>query len=812
MGWSDYLAAAGCLGTAVTYELYRSKITEYEDILTELYVKIDDLELQLEQECLQANNTFNVEQKGTRIDHSTGASEASNSDELKKGLAKLEEANQVLRGKVSLVRHEKVELEERLKQFQGKIEDLKSNLVKSGSEKISLKELYQFKLNNEIERLITSRDLEIANLHDTVKFLNKEMEKVSEINSTLSDANKKYIFEIDKNAKEIKLLKKQKASDEQNLESLNKKLDELESLNEQNKLDLNTKGKELDRNGIEIVELTHELKNNKEELSKLLSEIEDSEKNITGKEELLAIGNQEIEELKREIEHQSKLLKSKTESLNKSLEAQDEFMTKYREFGCEVAKLFEEVIEIEKNSSVTNGNSDEDSKSEEFEFVKYNDSKRSSEDFEEVDIADANKTSCESSDKEHEQDKGHKQDKEHEQDKEYSSIQEKNQKSESSECLTDEFDELKGAEPSTDESFGINFRKIQKVREYIKNSRSTINDQLSLRLDKRRLIQKLNTILGDYEVKLASSPEETKKLEDETRFVEPLDCLNDQVSERQLENNLKSIVHQVSKRESQIKTLESKLADFSDKLKDFDRLKQMDERLEQVHNDYKKTLNAKESEIDCLNKELAKLPTATREISNLNAELSAKDKQIHTLESDIQRLLHDNKQVEMSATHDETDARKSQPSTSDDDIRPSTGEFKISPDLTKQLQLPDEQKAHFHKSSHAKPKSPPDSAPNEPSRLPEIEIDTSTLSLRAFKRIANESQVATNKELMHSENPVPVSEEKNAYQHRIDQLTRQLQEANQKIDKQHKVISKNLELLKESRSRSSSPMPSPTKN
>lgn len=800
MGWSDYLAAAGCLGTAVTYELYRSKITEYEDILTELYVKIDDLELQLEQGCLQANNPFNIEQKGTRIDHSSGASEASNSDELKKGLAKLEEANQVLRGKVSLVRHEKVELEERLKQFQGKIEDLESNLVKSGSEKISLKELYQFKLNNEIERLITSRDLEIANLHDTVKCLNREMEKVSDINSTLSDANKKYIFEIEKNAKEINLLKKQKASDEQNLESLNKKLDELESLNEQNKLDLSTKGKELDRNGIEIVELTHELKNNKEELSKLLSEIEDFEKNVTGKEELLSIGNQEIEELKREIEHQSKLLESKTESLNKSLEAQDEFMTQYKEFGCEIAKLFEELIEIEKNSSVTNGNSDEDSKSEEFEFVKYNDSKRSSEDFEEVDIADANKTSCESSDKEHEQDK------------EYSSIQEKSQKSENSECLQDEFDELKGAEPSTDESFGINFRKIQRVREYIKNSRSTINDQLSLRQEKRRLIQKLNSILGDYEVKLASSPEGTKKLEDETRFVEPLDCLNDQVSERQLENNLKSIVHQVSKRESQIKTLESKLADFSDKLKDIDRLKQMDESLEQVHNDYKKTLNAKENEIDCLNKELAKLPTATREISNLNAELSAKDKQIHTLESDIQRLLHDNKQVEISATHDETDARKSQPSTSDDDIRPSTAEFKISPDLTKQPQLPDEQKVHFHKSSHAEPKSPPDSAPNEPSRLPEIEIDTSTLSLRAAKRIANENQVATNKELMHSKNPVPVSEEKNAYQHRIDQLTRQLQEANQKIHKQHKVISKNLELLKESRSRSSSPMPSPTKN
>lgn len=109
-------------------------------------------------------------------------------------------------------------------------------------------------------------------------------------------------------------------------------------------------------------------------------------------------------------------------------------------------------------------------------------------------------------------------------------------------------------------------------------------------------------------------------------------------------------------------------------------------------------------------------------------------------------------------------------------------------------------------------KSPPDSAPNEPSGLPETEIDISTLSLHAAKRIANESEVTTNKELVHSKNPVPVSEENDAYQHKIDQLTRQLQQANQKIDKQHKVISKNLELLKESRTRSSSPMSSPTKN
>ncbi|CAG87148.2 DEHA2D11814p [Debaryomyces hansenii CBS767] len=807
MGWSDYLAAAGCLGTAVTYELYRSKVTEYENILIELYVKIEDLELQLEQECLQANSTFNIEQKDTRIDYSTGAlsSEASDSDELKRRLAKFEEANQVLRGKVSLVRREKVELEERLKQFQGKIEDLESSLKKSSSEKISLKESYQFKLNNEIERLITSRDLEIANLHDTVKRLNKEMEQVGEINSTLSDAKKKYVFEIDQNAKEISLLKKQKAGDEQNLESLNKKLGELESLNEQNKIDLNTKGKELDKNGVEILELTQELKNNKEELSKLLSEIEDSEKNITGKEELLSIGNQEIEELKREIEHQTKLLESKSESLNKTLEAQDEFMTKYKEFGCEIAKLFEEVTEIEKYSSGTSGNSDEDSKSEEFEFVKYNDSKRSSEDFEEVDIADANKTSSESSDKEHEQDK------------EYSSIQKEKEKSESSDGLQDRFDEPKGAEPSSYESFGINLRKIQRVREYIKNSRSTINDQLYLRQDKRRLIEKLNAILGDYKAKLASSPEETKKLEDETKFVEPSDCLNDQVAERQLENNLKSIVHQASERESQIKTLESKLADFSDNLKDIDHLKQMNERLEQVHNDYKKTLNAKESEIDRLSKEIAKLPTATREISNLNAELSAKDKQILTLESDIQRLSHDNEQsgkskVQMPATHDETSASRSQSSISDDDTRSSTVEFQTSPDLTKQPHLPDEQKGHVHKSLHAEPKSPPDSAPNEPSGLPETEIDISTLSSHAAKRIANESEVTTNKELVHSKNPVPVSEENDAYQHKIDQLTRQLQQANQKIDKQHKVISKNLELLKESRTRSSSPMSSPTKN
>lgn len=624
MGWSDYLAAAGCLGTAASYQLYQSKITEYEN-----------LELQLEHEYQQANSTFNNELDGSKAIYSSGIlnSEPDEVYVLKNALSKIGETNQVLKSEATHMKEENVELEDSLKTFQGKIDNLESDLQKAGLEKISLKELYQFKLNNEIEKLITSRDLEIANLHDTVKDLNKEKKKVNEIDSKLSEVNKKQILEIDEKVKQIDLLNKQKACDEQSLEGLSKKLNEFEMLNVRHKEYLDNKGKELDRNRKEIVELNQELNKNKGELPKLLSQIEYSQKNITNKEKLFSIGNQEINELREEIANQSRLLESKKVSLNATLETQDAFMTKYRELGCEIAQLFVEVAEIEKNSD------GEDSRSEEFEIVKYNENKRSSEDFEEVNIEDANKTSSESSDKEHEHDKEYGQVHAHEG---------MSEKAEGSEYLQDKDDDVKATEPSTDESFRYNLRKIQRVREYIKNSKSAINDQLFLRQDKRSLVQKLNKIIDEYyEAKTASFPDATQKLESETGNIEHLDTLgspvSSPVSELQLEHNLKSMVHEASEKENQIKALESKLANLTVKFQDVDHLKQVNKHLDEALHDYTKTLTARENKIDYLSDELSKLPNATKEITNLNAELSVKDKQIYTLESHIQELLHANK-------------------------------------------------------------------------------------------------------------------------------------------------------------------------
>ncbi|CUM47326.1 uncharacterized protein AC631_05380 [Debaryomyces fabryi] len=808
MGWSDYLAAAGCLGTAITYELYRSKITEYENVLTELYGKINDLELQLEQECLQANSTFSTEQEYIRTGYTSKDfnSEAEKIDEERKSLAKLEDVNQVLKSNVSQMRHEKIQLEKKLKQFQDKIDSLETDLLKASLDKVSLKELYHFKLNNEIEKLITSRDLEIANLHDTVKSLNKEKEKLSEVNSKLSEDNKKHAFEIDQNVKEISLLSKQKASNEDNIGSLNTKLNKLELLNERNEIELGKKEKKLNEYGKEVSELNDKLNSNKEELSRLLCEVENSQKSITGKEELLAIGKQEIALLKREIEYQCKLLESKSVSLNKTIEKQDSFMIEYKELGYEIDQLFEEVFEIEKNSNEGNRNSDEDSRSEEFEIVKYNESKRSSEDFEEVDIEDAKKTSSESSE-------------DHEQKKEDSQIEEKSlsknmESSEGSEVEPDKDIELKGFEPTINESFKNSLRKIQRVREYIKSFKSAKNDSVSKHQDKIRLLQRINSILGERkELKIALSSDTTQKLEDESSN----ESLGDQNFELQLENNLKSIMLQISEKEKQIKTLESKL---EVRVKEFDTFKQEKKQLELAHNNDRKTLTARESEIDRLNQELAKLPTATKEISNLNAELSARSEQIHTLERDIQRLVHDlqssNAKVEnLPAAHNPTNSNISEPLTGDDDIKLSGAELQISPDLSKQSQPLDEEKLHTQKVTplHSEPKIPSESsesARNELGGIPETEVSTSTLRLQSAKRSTKESN--TSEEVVHSDNFTPLSEEKKAYQHKIDELTRQLQEANSKIAKQHKVISKNLELLKESRSRSSSPMTSPTKS
>lgn len=808
MGWSDYLAAAGCLGTAITYELYRSKITEYENVLTELYGKINDLELQLEQECLQVNSTFSTEQEYIRTGYTSKDfnSEAEKIDEERKSLAKLEDVNQVLKSNVSQMRHEKIQLEKKLKQFQDKIDSLETDLLKASLDKVSLKELYHFKLNNEIEKLITSRDLEIANLHDTVKSLNKEKEKLSEVNSKLSEDNKKHAFEIDQNVKEISLLSKQKASNEDNIGSLNTKLNKLELLNERNEIELGKKEKKLNEYGKEVSELNDKLNSNKEEVSRLLCEVENSQKSITGKEELLAIGKQEIALLKREIEYQCKLLESKSVSLNKTIEKQDSFMIEYKELGYEIDQLFEEVFEIEKNSNEGNRNSDEDSRSEEFEIVKYNESKRSSEDFEEVDIEDAKKTSSESSE-------------DHEQKKEDSQIEEKSlsknmessEGSEGSEVEPDKDIELKGFEPTINESFKNSLRKIQKVREYIKSFKSAKNDSVSKHQDKIRLLQRINSILGERkELKIALSSDTTQKLEDESSN----ESLGDQNFELQLENNLKSIMLQISEKENQIKTLESKL---EVRVKEFDTFKQEKKQLELAHNNDRKTLTARESEIDRLNQELAKLPTATKEISNLNAELSARSEQIHTLERDIQRLVHDlqpsNAKVEnLPAAHNPTNSNISEPLTGDDDIKLSRAELQISPDLSKQSQPLDEEKLHTQKVTplHSEPKIPSESARNELGGIPETEVDTSTLRLQSAKRSTKENN--TSEEVVHSDNFTPLSEEEKAYQHKIDELTRQLQEANSKIAKQHKVISKNLELLKESRSRSSSPMTSPTKS
>jgi len=530
----------------------------------------------------------------------------------------------------------------------------------------------------------------------------------------------------------------------------------------------------------------------------LLSDVENSQKSIVGKEELLAIGNQEIEELKKEIEDQCRLLQSKSETLNKTIEKQDSFMDEYKKLGYEIAQLFEEVVEIEKSSSGVNGNSDEDSRSEEFELVKYNESKRSSEDFEEVDIEDAKKTSNESSDTEQEQ-------------KEEDSLSEEKSLSENSESSKGEPNkdiETKVFHSSINESFKNNLRNIQRVREYIKGSNSAKNKNASEKQDKSRLLQRINSILdGHNELKSALSSGTAQKSENESSR------LGDRDSELQLENNLKWIVLQISEKENQIKTLESKLEIT---VQDLDTLKLETKVLKLAHNSDKETLTAQESEIDRLNNELTKLPTATKEISNLNAKLSAKSEQIHTLERDIQRLLHDlqsgNAKAENIRAHNLPNSNISEPLTGDDDIRLSTAKFQTAPDLTKQPQPLDKEKRLAQKviPLHSEPNIPSESAPNKLHGLPETETNTSTLSLQPAKRATKEN--CTSEEVVHSENSTPFSDEKNANQHKIDELTRQLEEANLKIAKQHKVICKNLELLKESRSRSSSPMTSPTKN
>lgn len=801
MGWSEYLAAAGCVSTAVTYQLYQAKTTDYKSLSIDLYKKIHDLEQRLEHECQKGNSTIVEDKKKANIEpvFDVVKVDADKIGCLQKEAKNLEERNQVLESDATSLKKKNVELELNLQCSDAKVNQLQLELENTALEKESLRELYQFRLNSEIERLITARDLEIANLSHTVKSFEGEKKKVQTLSEQLLDADRR----LHEKENEISTLKNSESTNTQSVAQLNKKLDELHSSTRRYEVELKQMVDQAKTDAKEISRLKNELDNSNERLSNLSPEIETLTSQVSEKEEAIVVKDNEINNLHHELEEQRRLFQTKDDLLNNALEVQDDFRSKFKELGYEIGNLLHDVTEIEK---MTKGNLRSLSTSEEFDIVNYNESKPSSEEFEELNMEDAEHSSDESTGKVHDQDKSV----DHPASSGNSSVDSEESIASKTGYITD-----------------IQ-KQIQMVREHVRNVKTTIMLGASTTQEKKSLLQKFNDILNKAnETGLTIAPDLAQKLEDNTKKIEQLDAkiehlrenntlcgelgslqetrdmLDVQVLEARLENGLIQKIQNCLNQGGEIKDLKAELTQVSSKVQDYHRLKA-------DRADLENKLAEKESEIERLTKELNSLVDTTEKIDTLRAELSDKDKEIHTL-NNMLKVRQANREASDSAQKE---------AGSTDDFAIPVLQASSSLSLKSPNEGPIGGPVESIPTNAAYEGQSIGIASTQRHKRPESDTTVSNLSPHPSKPILEGKQGNTNKESENPENltTCPVSEEsefrtaEKSYKLTIADLKSQLLDANLKIAKQHKVISKNLELLKESRSQTSSPIPSPTKN
>lgn len=869
MGWSEYLAVTGCLTSALTYQLYQSKVKEYESLSIELNEKIK--ELGTSKEIKLDYNEPKAEQK--ELSNTDGIHEELN--KLRRKSNNLAKINDELKTQSMGITHEKHRLEVEVESFRVIIQNLEADVKKSDQEKKSLKDSYRFKLNNKIETLITSRDLEIENLKQVVRSLKEENEASNKINSKLTDLTDRQIIELDAKTKQIEAAKN---SGEQS-HGLSEKIDELEQLNNRKEDDLKKAFEESAEQMKQISDQRDLLKKRTEELNALSKESKQHIQDSSQLKTLISKKDQNLRTLEANIAQQSKLLGMKVESLEACISSRDAFFRGYKELGCEIAKIITD-IQKEKLRKSDSELGDDEYRSEEFEIVKYDEGKRSSEEFEEVNMNDSETRTSDSSD-----------------------IEISHTEFYQSGIGNDAFELKSARESKHDEQNELggtikeNLERVGIIREHIRYMRSIMEDDSTKRKNNKSLIKDLKSIIDgrdnvgpeptmntgnlveglEEQIKHTKKKLENKDVCDEQYKGEVSNrALESKIVELQLKLDLKNKIREMTTQEQHVQLLKERLTNYSNKDKEIDDLKEKMEHkhnevaefkqtIQQKHNEteeLRKTIQQKQNEVDELHKQIEQTNTEAK--SHVEKVLSKKEKEIADLENEFAKLTETNEELKRSASqvakkNEEIETLKSnvaELSENNKEIHRLNAELQVSSKkdadlarlhsegLTKELEklkygmtnlsdldekakeigtlksqleilpqknkeiarLQDQIKNFSNKASHAV-------------TLPEEDTKIASLKSGPSRAFENNKQVGLENAFLNTGMARPTSSDgqhspensEGSYKQQISLLTNELKEANAKIAKQHKVLTKNLELLKDSRSRSSSPICSPTK-
>lgn len=213
---STYLTILGPLGTIAFYQLYQAKVAELESVAYETNQRIKSLTEELNDKTTQLNKLY---ESAELVPQEQQDANNKKIKSLREEVDVLKQENKRLTETVNELTKIKQGVDEKIINYQNQVKQLEAKVSQVENEKKSIELDYTYKLNTKIETLITSKDLEIHNLKQTLEDLKTDRQQKLVISNELV---KKTEIEIEKYQSDLVDLKLK----------LDKKTSEYDTLNE----------------------------------------------------------------------------------------------------------------------------------------------------------------------------------------------------------------------------------------------------------------------------------------------------------------------------------------------------------------------------------------------------------------------------------------------------------------------------------------------------------------------------------------------------------------------------------------------------
>lgn len=333
MSVSHYIALGSCIGTAIAYQAYQTKVAEIEALSFELREQIRALTSQLDHKnhelstLTEESSIFKLSQDTSHRDIIRG---------LRSETATLVREKEALFSKLSSITADKEALEKSEAALKKTISDLGKAQSASEAEFQNIKDAFKFKLNNEVERLNASQGMEVTELKKQVKELREQASAKDSLYSQLVDKSAAQMLKYEK---ENESFKEEASRAVKGLTSLQESCDKFKATSAEKKTafesEISQLKEELDYLKKELVEATTGHNTTKEknaESEKSLAEFE--KKHATSVEE------------KNDLEASNGKLKLKTKEQEETIADLEKFKKSLETELEEAAKAKEEVTEL----------------------------------------------------------------------------------------------------------------------------------------------------------------------------------------------------------------------------------------------------------------------------------------------------------------------------------------------------------------------------------------------------------------------------------------------------------------------------------